>query len=203
MTRAGLWDTALMYSAETTISQPGRKILLDTAKSSIQHGLDHGKALAVNAPDYPAELQPERACFVTLHINGELRGCIGHLQATQPLINDVAENAWAAAFQDSRFAPLSEAEFPRLEIHISILSPPQAMSFTSQQDLLSQIRPDIDGLILEDDYGRGTFLPSVWESLPDKSDFFSHLKLKAGLPANYWSDSIKVSRYTSESFSDQ
>jgi len=188
-----------MCSVETTISQPGRKILLDTARASIQQGLDYGKPIETNPADYPAELQAERACFVTLQIAGELRGCIGHLQAMQALISDVAENAWAAAFQDSRFGPLSQAEFHRLEIHISILSPPQAMSFTSQQDLLSQIRPGIDGLILEDSYRRGTFLPSVWESLPDKADFLAHLKVKAGLPANYWSDSVKVSRYTSES----
>lgn len=193
---------ALMYSTETTIRQPDRIILLDTARSSIRHGLDQGKALEVNADDYSEDLQAECACFVTLQIAGELRGCIGHLQAVQPLINDVAENAWAAAFQDPRFAPLSQAEFPRLEIHISILSPPQAMSFSSQQDLLTQIRPGIDGLILEDGYRRGTFLPSVWESLPDAPDFLDHLKLKAGLPASYWSDNIKVSRYTSESISD-
>ena len=191
-----------MCSTETTINQPDRNILLDIARSSIQHGLDHGKALKVHTADYPDELQAQRACFVTLQIAGELRGCIGHLQAMQPLIDDVAENAWAAAFQDPRFAPLSQTEFPRLEIHISILSPPQAMTFTSQQDLLAQIRPGIDGLILEDDYRRGTFLPSVWESLPDAQDFLAHLKLKAGLPASYWSDNIRVSRYTSESITD-
>lgn len=191
-----------MCSAETTINLPDRKVLLETARASIQHGLDHGKALEVDTADYPDELQAERACFVTLQIAGELRGCIGHLQAMQPLIDDVAENAWAAAFQDPRFAPLSQAEFSRLEIHISILSPPRVMNFTSQEDLLAQIRPGIDGLILEDGYRRGTFLPSVWESLPDASDFLAHLKLKAGFPANYWSDSIRISRYTSESITD-
>ncbi len=191
-----------MCSAETTINPSDRNLLLETARASIQHGLDQGKALEVHTADYPDELQAERACFVTLQIAGELRGCIGHLQAMQPLIDDVAENAWAAAFQDPRFAPLSQAEFPRLEIHISILSPPQAMTFTSQEDLLAQIRPGIDGLILEDGYRRGTFLPSVWESLPDTSDFLAHLKLKAGFPANYWSDKIRISRYTSESITD-
>ena len=191
-----------MYSTETTINQTGRETLLEIARSSIQHGLDHGKALEVDTADYPDELQAERACFVTLQIAGELRGCIGHLQAMQPLIDDVAENAWAAAFQDPRFAPLSQAEYPRLEIHISVLSPPQAMTFTSQQNLLAQIRPGIDGLILEDGYRRGTFLPSVWKSLPEASDFLAHLKLKAGFPANYWSDKIRISRYTSESITD-
>ena len=192
----------LMYSAKASINQSDRNVLLDTARSSIQHGLDFGRALEVNASYYPETLQAERACFVTLQLAGELRGCIGHLQAVQPLINDVAENAWAAAFQDSRFAPLSRAEFPGLEIHISILSPPQAMSFSSQEDLLAQIRPGVDGLILEDGYRRGTFLPSVWESLPEAREFLDHLKLKAGLPANYWSDKIRVSRYTSESITD-
>jgi len=191
-----------MCSAETTINQSDRGILLETARASIQHGLDQGKTLKVTTADYPDELQAQRACFVTLQIAGELRGCIGHLQAMQPLIDDVAENAWAAAFKDPRFAPLSQAEYPRLEIHISILSPPQAMTFTSQEDLLTQIRPGIDGLILEDDYRRGTFLPSVWESLPEAADFLAHLKLKAGFPANYWSDKIRISRYTSESITD-
>lgn len=191
-----------MCSTEVTIGQPDRKVLLDTARSSIQHGLDFGKALEVNAAYYTAALQAERACFVTLEKAGELRGCIGHLQAVQPLINDVAENAWAAAFQDPRFAPLKRVELPGLEIHISILSPPQAMTFSSQGDLLGQIRPGIDGLILEDGYRRGTFLPSVWESLPEARDFLAHLKLKAGLPADYWSDKIRISRYTSESITD-
>ncbi len=185
-----------MYSTENS------KTLMHNARASIQHGLDHGKPMTVNSANYAEELQTERACFVTLQINGQLRGCIGHLQAMQPLISDVVENAWAAAFEDPRFPTLGQTEFSQLEIHISILSPPKSMSFASEKELLSQIRPNIDGLILQDGFRRGTFLPSVWESLPDKQDFLSQLKVKAGLPVNYWSDSIEVSRYTSESITD-
>ena len=102
-----------------------------------------------------------------------------------------------------RFQPVSASEFGDLEIHISVLSPPEPMIFTSEADLLRQIRPGIDGLILEDGAYRGTFLPSVWEQLPDPAQFLAHLKMKAGLPPNYWSDTLKVSRYTTESFSEQ
>ncbi len=192
-----------MYSSNTSVGRSSRKILLDIARASIQHGLNQGKPLRIDPADYPMELQVEQACFVTLQIAGELRGCIGHLQAMQPLVRDVTENAWAAAFKDPRFPPLRQSEFNRLEIHISILSPPQTMWFTSQQDLLSQIRPGIDGLILTEGRRRGTFLPSVWESLPDKADFLAHLKNKAGLATDYWSDSIEISRYTSESITEE
>lgn len=150
--------------------------------------------------NYPETLQQPRATFVTLNIHENLRGCIGTLEAHQALVSDVAHNAHAAAFHDPRFPPLSQREFKDIEIHISILSPPEPMQFTSEADLLKQIRPGIDGLLLEENHHRGTFLPSVWESLHTTQDFLTHLKYKAGLPADYWSDTIKVSRYTTESF---
>jgi AmmeMemoRadiSam system protein A len=148
----------------------------------------------------PPELMEERATFVTLTIGGRLRGCIGMLEACRPLAEDVAANACAAAFEDLRFPPLTRAEFKKIEIHISVLSPPEEMSFSSEADLLSQIRPGIDGLILREGFHRGTFLPSVWEELPAKEEFWEHLKLKAGLPMGYWSDSLRVFRYTTEYF---
>ena len=117
------------------------------------------------------------------------------MQAYQPLIKDVAEHAYAAAFNDPRFSSVTAAEAPQLELHISILTPSEAIDFSSESDLLSQIQPGIDGLILESGYHRGTFLPAVWESLPEPEQFLRHLKQKAGLPASYWSDDIKVSRY--------
>ena len=120
------------------------------------------------------------------------------LEAVRPLARDVAENAFSAAFRDNRFPPLAADEFDDLELHISILSPPEPMTFRSEQDLIAQIRPEIDGLILEEGLRRGTFLPSVWESLPNPHQFLKHLKQKAGLPTEYWSDTIKVSRYTAE-----
>ena len=187
-------DTQMLDNAQ-------RKTLLDLARASIEHGLAHGTPLKVELSAYDPELQQERAVFVTLNLDQQLRGCIGHLEAIQPLVVDVAENAFSAAFRDPRFSPLSQREFPDLEIHISVLSPAEAIEFNSEQELLDQVRPGTDGLILEEGYRQGTFLPSVWESLPDKQDFLKHLKMKAGLAPNYWSDNIKVSRYTSESFS--
>ena len=185
---------------ETTLNEKQRKTVLEIARASIKHGLEQNEPLRIDPKAYDLALQEERASFVTLNIDHQLRGCIGHLEAIQPLIMDVAENAFSAAFRDPRFPPLTDREFPDLEIHLSILSPPEPIIFTSEEDLLEQIRPNKDGLIIEEGYRRGTFLPSVWDSLSDKRDFLAHLKMKAGLSPNYWSDDIKVSRYTSESF---
>lgn len=146
------------------------------------------------------EFKEERATFVTLTINGALRGCIGMLEACRPLIEDVAENAKSAAFHDPRFPPLSRKEFEKIDIHISVLSPPEEITFSSEADLLECMRPGIDGLILQEGGRRGTFLPCVWEELPGKEEFLMHLKMKAGLPAGYWSDSLRVFRYTAEYF---
>ncbi len=177
-----------------------RETLLRVAAESIQNGLDSGRALKVNVQDFSSALQQAGASFVTLKINEQLRGCIGMLKATRPLVEDVAENAYAAAFEDPRFPPLAETEFEDLQYHISILNPAEAMTFDSETDLLQQLRPGIDGLILEDRGRRATFLPSVWDSLPGPAEFLQHLKQKAGLPANYWSDSLQMQRYTVEEF---
>lgn len=177
------------------ISDSAKQILLEVARQSIQYGLQHANPLPVEPGDYPEELQVQGASFVTLSLDEQLRGCIGSLEARRPLIVDVADNAFAAAFRDPRFPPLSEAEFPDLDYHISILTPPEPMQFSDEADLLAQIQPNIDGLVLEDRGHRGTFLPSVWESLPQPAEFLRHLKLKAGLPTDYWSDTLKVSRY--------
>lgn len=174
--------------------------LLDLAEASIRHGLDHGRPLSPAPDAYPAIPAQAGASFVTLHRHGELRGCIGSLEAHQPLLEDVAHNAFAAAFSDPRFPPLKESEMSDLEIHISLLSPARPMAFQSETDLLQQLRPGVDGLVLEEGRHRGTFLPSVWEQLPAPELFLRHLKQKAGLPPDYWSDTLQVSRYTTESF---
>lgn len=178
-----------------------QQILIDIAKQSILSGLGEHQPLDVSIKKYPQELQKPRATFVTLNINQQLRGCIGSLKAYRPLAEDVSLNAFAAAFSDPRFASLSTQEYPLLKYHISILSPSSNMSFNSEKDLLSQLQSGIDGLILTEGNYRGTFLPSVWEQINDKKQFLNHLKQKAGLPADYWSDNISVSRYTVESFS--
>ncbi|MFO7604133.1 MAG: AmmeMemoRadiSam system protein A [Gammaproteobacteria bacterium] len=183
-------------------SDSDKKQLLDLARASIQYGLEQGKPIAVTLGNYPPHLQAVGACFVTLKLEGKLRGCIGTLEPHRPLVEDVAENAYAAAFRDPRFAPLSADEYPQLQYHLSVLSPTEAMSFSGEQDLLQQIRPGIDGLVLADRGQRGTFLPSVWESLPTAQEFLRHLKQKAGLPMDYWSDTLTVERYTAESIEE-
>ena len=181
-------------------NDPQREQLLKLARDAIRYGLDNGQPLTVNPVEFEDCLIEQRACFVTLHIDGDLRGCIGSLEAYRPLVEDIAHNAFSAAFRDPRFSPLSESEFNEITIDLSILTPPVEMEFSSEADLLKQIRPDIDGLIIEDQGRRGTFLPSVWEQLPEKEKFLQHLKLKAGLPPQHWSDTLKMSRYETESF---
>ncbi len=179
-----------------------RRVLLTLARESIEYGLRRECPLPVAPSDYSGELMAQRASFVTLHTQGSLRGCIGHLEAVQPLVQDVAENAFAAAFRDPRFPPFTRPELARLSIEISVLTPPQPLAVTSEEELLRIIEPGRDGLILEDGAARGTFLPSVWESLPDPRDFVRYLKQKAGLRPDHWSDRIQVQRYRTESFSE-
>ncbi|QQR80429.1 MAG: AmmeMemoRadiSam system protein A [Deltaproteobacteria bacterium] len=181
------------------LSENDKKILLESAKTSILSGMEFGKPLEIQASQYSPSLQEKRASFVTLELEGDLRGCIGVLEPIRPLIRDVVENAYAAAFEDPRFMPVTKEEFPFLEISLSILSLPEKINFSSEENLLSQIRPGVDGLIITDGRHRGTFLPSVWEQLPDVKDFWRHLKGKAGLPENYWSSTIKVERYSTQS----
>lgn len=181
------------------LSSEHQKILLQLAEQSILCGLENSSALSICVEQYPQELQKQRATFVTLNIEQQLRGCIGCLSAYRPLVSDVVHNAYAAAFSDPRFPALSKKEFPLLEYHISILSPCSSIKFDSYEDLLSQIRPGVDGLILTEGSFRGTFLPSVWEQLNDKDLFVKHLLKKAGLASDYWSRNIQISRYTVES----
>ena len=187
--------------SSTRLSQQDRDTLLALARESIVRGLTSHRALQVDTDRYPPKLLAHRACFVTLNRNGSLRGCIGHLEAIQSLLLDVVENAWSAAFRDPRFPPLEASEIADLDIQISVLSPASPLSFSSEQELIDKIRPGIDGLILEEGVHRGTFLPSVWQSLPDPHSFLQHLKAKAGLPGDHWSDKIRVYRYETESFS--
>ena len=177
--------------------------LMQVAKDSIKCGLEHAHALAIDSGNFAPELQVQRASFVTLEIHQQLRGCIGMLEAVRPLVVDIAENAFAAAFKDPRFAPLSAAEYALIEIHLSILSPAVAMSFYSEEDLIRQLRPGIDGLIMQEGNKRGTFLPSVWKSLTKPKDFLLHLKQKSGLSSDYWSDTLKISRYECEYISEE
>ncbi|MDX1583814.1 MAG: AmmeMemoRadiSam system protein A [Thermoanaerobaculia bacterium] len=142
------------------------------------------------------------ATFVTLEKEGDLRGCIGTIEAFRSLYDDVTDNARAAAFRDPRFRPVKIDEWPSITIEISLLTPPARFPVSSQQELIEKLQPGIHGLVLKEGYRQATFLPSVWEQLPDPRDFVTHLKRKAGIPLDHWSDKMEVSVYTVEKFSE-
>jgi AmmeMemoRadiSam system protein A len=136
------------------------------------------------------------ASFVTLTRHGELRGCIGSLIAERPLRDDVEHNARAAAFRDPRFPPVTRREYLEIEVEVSLLSALEPLTFESETELLTLLRPGVDGLLLEHGWQRGTFLPQVWEQLPEPQAFLAHLRRKAGLPTDFWATDLRVSRYT-------
>lgn len=148
----------------------------------------------------PLALRRLGACFVTLECDHALRGCIGSLVAERSLADDVARNAYASAFEDPRFAPLAHGEFGRLEISLSVLSAPEPLTVQSEKDLVDQLQPGVDGVVLTEGGCRGTFLPSVWASLPEPREFVQHLKRKAGFEPDYWSATIRFERYVTESW---
>jgi len=174
--------------------------LKDVAKASIYHGFKFGSPLSVEPRKFSHKLQQIRASFVTLRRGGALRGCVGTVDAYRTLVEDVAEHAYDAAFRDSRFDPLREDELEDLDIRISVLSPRREMSVSSEQDLLTQLRPGTDGLVLELGSQRATFLPAVWEQLPHPDDFLSQLRRKAGLNPKGWERGLRVYHYTSTEF---
>jgi AmmeMemoRadiSam system protein A len=186
-----------------TLGPAQRRQLLALARTSIESALPHGDL----APQPPAEWTPEllalRSSFVTLRIDRELRGCCGTLDAPRPLAEDVWRNAWASGFRDPRFAPLTPHEWLRSELQISVLTPAAPMYVASEQDLLAELRPGVDGLILVLGASRVTFLPAVWDQIADPQIFVRQLKLKAGWRADFWSPHIRVSRYESESFGEE
>lgn len=169
--------------------------LLKAVSASIRRGLEKGAPPEVDLASYPAPLQEHRATFVTLKKKDQLRGCIGAIIAHRPFINDVVANAYAAAFKDHRFPPLQKDELPDIRFSISLLGKPEPMTFSGEADFLNQLRPNIDGLIIEDQGKRSVFLPQVWEDLPDKAEFVRHLKHKAGLPVDVWSSTMKAWRF--------
>lgn len=168
------------------------QILLKLARTAIaSHFSLTGKEIFAN--DWLLE---PAATFVTLTEKENLRGCIGTLEAYRPLREDVHENALAAAFRDPRFPPLTYDELGAIRIEVSLLSPPEPMSFKNEEDALAQLHPHVDGIVLAAGFHRATFLPQVWEQLPEPRDFMLHLMHKAGLLPGHWPHDMKLSRYT-------
>lgn len=182
-----------------TFSQHEKTFLLDTAIQSIEWGLVHHRPRIPEDDEIPPLLRDQGASFVTLAQHEQLRGCIGTTEAYQPLAKDVAEHAFAAAFRDPRFPPLTSREWPETTLEISVLTPPEPMAAHTQEELLEALEPGEDGLILESGHHKATFLASVWEQLPEKHEFVTHLMRKAGLPANAWPEDMKAYRYRSVS----
>lgn len=178
-----------------TIAETHGPLMLEFVQKTLAHGLAQGKPPAVNVDSFPEELRSPGATFVTVEKEGRLRGCIGSLQAHRPLVTDLVENAYRAGFKDPRFPPLSQEELEEVTFSISILSAPEPMAIKDEQDLLSQLVPNVDGLIIADQGRRATFLPQVWEQLPTPEVFLAHLKKKAGMAPNHWSDTFQALRY--------
>jgi hypothetical protein len=181
-------------SAEVELPDAAEKgsTLLNLARTEIASKLGHD----VSSPAQAGWLAEPGACFVTLTRQGELRGCIGTLEAHRPLGLDVRENAVAAAFRDPRFTPLSRVEFDEVRVEVSLLSPTEALVVVSEEHALASLRPDVDGVVFEYRHYRSTFLPQVWEQLPEPAEFMAHLKRKAGLPMDFWAEDVRLSRYT-------
>lgn len=168
------------------------EILLAVARAAISSAL----GVPQTADETATWLTEPGACFVTLTQRGQLRGCIGSLEAHRSLLADVKSNAVSAALYDTRFMPLTADELDITHIEISQLTPTEPMAFQDEADALSRLRPDVDGVVFEYGRHRSTFLPQVWEQLPDPHQFMAHLKRKAGLPDDFWDDGVKLSRYS-------
>lgn len=188
----GYASFAFTEGADKPLSTDKGTILLTLARNVIAQKL----GFPMRPTAIPDWLQGNAATFVTLKLDGQLRGCIGSLQAYRPLGQDVQENALAAAFRDPRFQPLTAEEFPRTEVEVSQLSSPQPMQFKDEADALAQLRPGVDGVSFACGQHRSTFLPQVWEQLPQPGQFMARLKLKAGLAENFWSPEVTLQRYT-------
>ncbi|NOG59181.1 MAG: AmmeMemoRadiSam system protein B [Proteobacteria bacterium] len=198
---AGTKDRVVGYGAyalfeNRILNKEDEALIFNIIHKSIEQGFKTGKAFEPETKDVSEHLKKNYAVFITLKLNGQLRGCIGTTEAHAPLIDAVAHYAHAAAFSDPRFKPLTEEEYKHVEISLSILTPASPLPFADEQDLLAKLRPGVDGLIISKNNARATFLPVVWESLKESGQFLNELKRKAGIAA---SDSPeKAWRYTAE-----
>lgn len=183
---------------------PGRedrgRVLLSLARGAIAQALGVGSVPALTAP----WLDERGATFVTLTVRGgQLRGCIGSVTAHRALRDDVRENALAAAFHDPRFRPMERDEYPSLRIAVTLLSPLEDLPVEDEADAIRKLRPGVDGLVLRAGGLAATFIPAMWHKLPDPAAFLGLLRMKAGLPTDYWSPSLRLARFTGEEFEEE
>ncbi len=184
----------------TELSAADQLALLRLARQAIAGEL--GIHSTGRGDDHDGGLTLKRGVFVTLTRDGALRGCIGTFESDRALMHSVPECALGAAFRDPRFPALAHAELDEVRVEISVLTDPELMATGSREDLLLELRPGVDGLLIEEAHQRATFLPQVWEQLADPEDFLSHLMRKAGLPGDYWSGRLRCSRYQCIKFTE-
>jgi len=178
-----------------------KQTLLRLGREALECGVRGKKPPPVDSASLTPRLLEQGASFVTLTINGDLRGCIGVLEAYQPLVDDVREHAVAAGLEDPRFPPVAENELDRISIEVSRLTAPRPLEYSTSEDLLAKLRPHVDGVILKGDFRRATFLPQVWEKIPDPEEFLDHLCAKMGARSNLWrSAKLRVEVYQVEEF---
>ena len=191
-----------MSGTDQLTEEEGRYLLSFARKTIEQKIFNLGAQLELESFDSNT-FSEKRGTFVTLTIDGGLRGCIGNIVPQESLLDGVKANAINAAFRDPRFEPLSEKEWEKVKIEISILTDPKPLDYSNRKDLLEKMRPGTDGVILKKGYNQSTFLPQVWEQLPEKKEFLTHLCLKAGLDGNEWEkEKLEVLTYQVQAFEE-
>ncbi len=187
---------------ELNLTASQQRELLRLARQTIAKGCTHSAPPEIELESQPELFQQHLASFVTLQKLGELRGCVGSLKAYRPLVEDVVHNAFASAFRDHRFQPVAEKELTDIKVEISILSPMELMPVKTEEELVSTMVPQKDGILIQSSQYSATFLPQVWEQLPDPHLFLTHLKRKAGLGDNQWPEDMQCFRYCCYKFKE-
>jgi len=195
-------EKAMMDAGKLTEEEG--KHLVEMARKTIEKALFNPKNKSEPDPVKFPKFQERRGTFVTITMNGALRGCIGHIIPQESLVESIRVNAMNAAFRDPRFRPLSQSEFEKIKIEVSILTEPTPLAYTDANDLLGKLKPGTDGLIIRKGYHQATFLPQVWEQLPNKKEFLTHLCLKAGLAGDAWvNEALEVYTYQVQAFEEE
>ena len=193
-------SAAVSLAPDFNLDPPSCALLLDVAQEAVERGVVAHYVGAIEIDRFPPVVRQTRACFVTVFVSGKLRGCRGKLEAERPLVEDVWYNAYSSAFKDPRFDSVATDELDQLDLDISVLGPLEQLEVETEQDFLDRIQPGIDGLLIRLADADATLLPKVWEKIPDRREFVEQLKVKAGLPATFWSPEIRCFRYSTFSF---